>query len=30
MWARPQVLAALETLKDQRRKDNTFSDKAGK
>ena len=27
MWARPQVLAALETLKDQRRKDNTFSDK---
>ena len=27
LWARPQVLAALETLRDQRRKDNTFSDK---
>ena len=27
MWARPQVLTALETLKDQRRRDNTFSDK---
>lgn len=27
MWARPQVLAALETLKDNGRKDNSFTDK---
>ena len=27
MWARPQVFAALETLKDHGRKDNSFSDK---
>jgi GST-like protein len=27
MWARPQVIAALETLKDSGRKDNSFSDK---
>ena len=27
MWARPQVLAALETLKDNGRKDHSFTDK---
>jgi GST-like protein len=27
IWARPQVIAALETLSENRRKDNSFSDK---
>jgi hypothetical protein len=27
MWARPQVIAALDTLKDSSRKDNSFTDK---
>ncbi len=27
IWERPQVVTALETLKDQRRKDNTFTEK---
>ena len=28
IWERPQVMAALETLKDNNRRDNTHSDKA--
>ena len=28
IWARPQVIAALDTLKESRRKDNSHSDKA--
>ncbi len=28
IWARPQVVAALDTLKDRTRRDNTFSDRS--